>query len=94
MKKGFMLIGLMVAMSATAAQQVSDPEEQSQVIKILNTMETDEAPAVRDTVAEPRIILVDQPVAAEPDAKENTSKYVSDYFDALGAAADDRFKTE
>ena len=28
------------------------------------------------------------------DAKENTSKYVSDYFDALGAAADDRFKTE
>ena len=72
MKKGFMLIGLMVAMSATAAQQVSDPEEQSQVIKILNTMETDEAPAVRDSVAEPRIILVDQPAAAEPDAKENT----------------------
>ena len=28
------------------------------------------------------------------DAKENTSKYVQDYFDALGAAADDRFKTE
>ena len=28
------------------------------------------------------------------DAKENTSKYVADYFDALGAAADDRFKTE
>lgn len=31
------------------------------------------------------------------DAKENTSKYVADYFDALkeaGAEADDRFKTE
>ena len=28
------------------------------------------------------------------DAKENTSKYVGEYFDALGAAADDRFKTE
>ena len=28
------------------------------------------------------------------DAKENTSKYIEDYFDALGAAADDRFKTE
>ena len=28
------------------------------------------------------------------DAKANTSKYVQDYFDALGAAADDRFKTE
>ena len=28
------------------------------------------------------------------DAKANTSKYVADYFDALGAAADDRFKTE
>ena len=28
------------------------------------------------------------------DAKENTSKYVADYFDALGAAADSRFKTE
>ncbi len=28
------------------------------------------------------------------DAKENTSKYVKDYFDALGASADDRFKTE
>ena len=28
------------------------------------------------------------------DAKENTSKYVSEYFDLLGAAADDRFKTE
>ena len=28
------------------------------------------------------------------DAKENTSKYVADYFDALGAAADGRFKTE
>ena len=28
------------------------------------------------------------------DAKENTSEYVADYFDALGAAADDRFKTE
>ncbi len=28
------------------------------------------------------------------DAKNNTSKYVQDYFDALGAAADDRFKTE
>ncbi len=28
------------------------------------------------------------------DAKANTSNYVKDYFDALGAAADDRFKTE
>ncbi len=28
------------------------------------------------------------------DAKANTSNYVSDYFAALGAAADDRFKTE
>ncbi len=28
------------------------------------------------------------------DAKANTSKYVADYFDALGAAADSRFKTE
>lgn len=28
------------------------------------------------------------------DAKANTSKYVKDYFDALGAAADGRFKTE
>ena len=28
------------------------------------------------------------------DAKLNTSNYVKDYFDALGAAADDRFKTE
>lgn len=28
------------------------------------------------------------------DAKLNTSNYVRDYFDALGAAADDRFKTE
>ncbi len=28
------------------------------------------------------------------DAKNNTSKYVQEYFDALGAAADDRFKTE
>ena len=28
------------------------------------------------------------------DAKANTSKYVEDYFNALGAAADDRFKTE
>ena len=28
------------------------------------------------------------------DAKKNTSNYVKDYFDALGAAADDRFKTE
>ena len=28
------------------------------------------------------------------DAKANTSKYVQDYFDALGSAADDRFKTE
>ncbi len=28
------------------------------------------------------------------DAKENTSKYVADFFDALGAAADGRFKTE
>ena len=28
------------------------------------------------------------------DAKANTSKYVADFFDALGAAADDRFKTE
>lgn len=28
------------------------------------------------------------------DAKANTSNYVSDYFNALGAAADDRFKTE
>lgn len=28
------------------------------------------------------------------DAKENTSKYVEEYFEALGSAADDRFKTE
>ena len=28
------------------------------------------------------------------DAKANTSKYVEDFFYALGAAADDRFKTE
>ncbi|MHC1786985.1 MAG: ABC transporter substrate-binding protein [Christensenellales bacterium] len=28
------------------------------------------------------------------DAKANTSNYVKDYFDALGAAADARFKTE
>ncbi len=28
------------------------------------------------------------------DAKANTSNYVKDYFDALGAAADSRFKTE
>ena len=28
------------------------------------------------------------------DAKANTSKYVEDYFNALGAAADDRFMTE
>ena len=28
------------------------------------------------------------------DAKENTTKYVEEYFDLLGAAADDRFKTE
>ena len=28
------------------------------------------------------------------DAKQNTSKYVEDYFNAIGAAADDRFKTE
>lgn len=28
------------------------------------------------------------------DAKANTSKYVEDYFSALGAAADDRFETE
>ena len=28
------------------------------------------------------------------DAKANTSKYVEDFFNALGAAADDRFKTE
>ena len=28
------------------------------------------------------------------DAKANTSNYVKDYFEALGAAADDRFKTE
>jgi len=28
------------------------------------------------------------------DAKANTSKYVEDFFNAIGAAADDRFKTE
>ena len=28
------------------------------------------------------------------DAKANTSNYVKEYFDTLGAAADDRFKTE
>ena len=28
------------------------------------------------------------------DAKENTTKYVGDFFEALGNAADDRFKTE
>lgn len=28
------------------------------------------------------------------DAKANTSKYVEDFFTAIGAAADDRFKTE
>jgi iron(III) transport system substrate-binding protein len=28
------------------------------------------------------------------DAKQNTSAYVKDFFEALGAAADDRFKTE
>ena len=28
------------------------------------------------------------------DAKNNTSKYVEDYFNALGAAADGRFQTE
>ena len=49
-----------------------------------------------------------QPAAVEPfgldpnnvidydfeDAKNNTTQYVKDFFDALGAAADDRFKTE
>ncbi|MGN0972383.1 MAG: extracellular solute-binding protein, partial [Aristaeellaceae bacterium] len=49
-----------------------------------------------------------QPAAVEPfgldpnnvidydfeDAKNNTTQYVADFFDALGAAADDRFKTE
>ncbi len=49
-----------------------------------------------------------QPAAVEPfgldpnnvidydfeDAKNNTSKYVQDFFDAIGAAADDRFKTQ
>lgn len=28
------------------------------------------------------------------DAKANTSKYVEDFFEAIGSAADDRFKTE
>lgn len=28
------------------------------------------------------------------DAKENTSQYVEDFFEAIGSAADDRFKTE
>ena len=28
------------------------------------------------------------------DAKNNTTKYVADFFDALGEAADSRFKTE
>ena len=28
------------------------------------------------------------------DAKKNTTNYVKDYFEALGAAADDRFKVE
>ena len=49
-----------------------------------------------------------QPAAVEPfgldpnnvidydfeDAKNNTTQYIADYFDALGAAADSRFKTE
>ncbi len=49
-----------------------------------------------------------QPAAVEPfgldpnnvidydfeDAKNNTTKYVQDFFDAIGAAADDRFKTK
>ncbi len=49
-----------------------------------------------------------QPTAVEPfgldpnnvidydfeDAKNNTTKYVQDFFDAIGAAADDRFKTK
>ena len=51
---------------------------------------------------------VEQPAVVEPfgldpdnvmkynfeDAKANTSKYVQDFFNALGAAADSRFKTE
>jgi len=50
----------------------------------------------------------EQPKAVEPfgldpnnvmdydfeDAKNNTTQYVEDYFNTLGAAADDRFKTE
>ena len=28
------------------------------------------------------------------DAKNNTTQYVKDFFDALGNAADDRFKTQ
>ncbi len=28
------------------------------------------------------------------DAKENSAKYVEDFFNALGSAADSRFKTE
>jgi len=28
------------------------------------------------------------------DAKNNTTQYVQDFFNALGAAADSRFKTE
>ena len=28
------------------------------------------------------------------DAKQNTTQYISDIFEALGAAADDRFQTE
>ncbi|MBQ2434352.1 MAG: ABC transporter substrate-binding protein [Clostridia bacterium] len=49
-----------------------------------------------------------QPAAVEPfgldpnnvidydfeDAKSNTTKYVADFFEAIGAAADDRFKTQ
>ena len=49
-----------------------------------------------------------QPTAVEPfgldpnnvidydfeDAKNNTTQYVGDFFDALGEAADGRFKTE
>ncbi len=54
------------------------------------------------------INTAEQPKAVEPfgldpnnvidydfeDAKQNTTQYVEDYFAALGAAADDRFKTQ
>ena len=67
-----MIIGLMLSMSASASQQVANPEEQNSVIKILNTMEEAQDSVVRDTIIVPQTIVVEQPVVAEPEVKENT----------------------